>query len=142
VPEKLCAVLKLKSEIGITLKQAYDSKDYDKLRHLAMNELTAIAEAVRELRIAHRSQWLCMFKPFGWEVIDIRYGGVISRLDTASFRIMDDVEGRMARIEELEQERLVYSTVNRFNHKGVGLCRYYAERLLPCFEPFLSVVNE
>ncbi|MGG1634251.1 beta-N-acetylhexosaminidase [Paenibacillus sp. FSL K6-3182] len=139
MPEKLCTVLKLKSEIGITLKQAYDSKDDDKLRHLAMNELTAIAEAVRELRIAHRSQWLRMFKPFGWEVIDIRYGGVISRLDTASVRIMDYVEGRIARIEELEQERLVYSTVNRFNHKGVGWCSYYYRMASP--NVFFHVLN-
>ncbi|MGO4348986.1 beta-N-acetylhexosaminidase [Paenibacillus sp. MCAF9] len=139
VPEKLCAVLKLKSEIGITLKQAYDSKDNNKLRHIAMNELTAIAEAVRELRIAHRSQWLRMFKPFGWEVIDIRYGGVISRLDTASVRILDYVEGRIARIEELEQERLVYSTVNRFNHKGVGWCSYYYRMASP--NVFFHVLN-
>lgn len=139
MPEKLCAVLKLKSEIGITLKQAYDSKDNDKLRHLAMNELTAIAEAVRELRLAHRSQWLRMFKPFGWEVIDIRYGGIISRLDTASVRIMDYVEGQIARIEELEQERLVYSTVNRFNHKGVGWCSYYYRMASP--NVFFHVLN-
>ena len=56
-----------------------------------------------------------IFKPFGWEVIDIRYGGVISRLDTASERLMDYVEGRLERIEELEQERLIYSVITSYS---------------------------
>lgn len=111
-----------------------------------MNELTAITEAVRELRIAHRSQWLRMFKPFGWEIIDIRYGGVISRLDTASVRIMDYVEGRIARIEELEQERCVQHSKplqpQRSRLVQLLLSDGIAKRLLPCFKPFLIELNE
>lgn len=139
MPEKLSAVLKRKSEIGIALKQAYDSKDTNTLKHMATSVLPAIAKAVQELRAAHRTQWLRMFKPFGWEVIDIRYGGVISRLDTASIRILDYVEGRIARIEELEQERFVYSTTNRFNHKGVGWCSHYYRMASP--NVFYHVLN-
>lgn len=139
MPEKLCAVLKLKSEIGITLKRAYDMKDIDTLHHVATDGLTAITDAVRELRVAHRTQWLRMFKPFGWEIIDIRYGGVISRLDTATMRILDFVEGRITSIEELEQERLVYSTSNRFNNKGVGWCSYYYRMASP--NVFFHVIN-
>ena len=139
MPEKLSAVLKRKSEIGILLKQAYDAKDVDTLRHMAKNVLPAISKAVQELRIAHRTQWHRMFKPFGWEVIDIRYGGVITRLDTASFRIMEYVEGRTARIEELEQERLVFSTTNRDNHKGVGWCSHYYRMASP--NVFYHVLN-
>lgn len=139
VPEKLSAVLKRKSEIGIVLKQAYDAKDMDTLRRVATDELPAIAEAVRELRLAHRTQWLRMFKSFGWEVIDIRYGGVISRLDTASFRLLDYVDGRIHRIEELEQERLIFSSSNRFNNKGIGWCSYYYRMASP--NVFFHVLN-
>ncbi|WP_068613266.1 beta-N-acetylhexosaminidase [Paenibacillus tuaregi] len=139
MPEKLAAVLKQKSEFGIALKRAYDAKDAGTLRAMAVNGLPAIAETVRELRAAHRTQWLRMFKPFGWEVIDIRYGGVLTRLDTAAVRITDYVEGRIPRIEELEQERLVYSTANRFNHKGVGWCSYYYRMASP--NVFYHVLN-
>ncbi|MEW9699498.1 beta-N-acetylhexosaminidase [Paenibacillus sp. SI8] len=139
VPEKLCAVLKIKSEIGIELKRAYDAKDTAALRRIATDVLPAIAEAVRELRAAHRAQWLRMFKPFGWEVIDIRYGGVVNRLDTASLRLLDYVEGRIGRIEELEQERLLYSTTNRFTNKGVGWCSYYYRIASP--NVFFHVLN-
>ena len=95
--------------------------------------------SVKELRAAHRKQWLTMFKVFGWEVIDIRYGGVMNRLDTASMRLMDYVEGRIDRIEELEQERLVYSTTNRFNQKGAGWCSYYYRMASP--NVFFHVLN-
>lgn len=139
VPEKLCSVLKRKSQIGIELKRAYDAKDNETLRHVVLEALPAIAEAVRELRAAHRSQWLRMFKPFGWEVLDIRYGGVVNRLDTATLRILDYVEGRIERIEELEQERLLYSATNRFNNKGAGWCSYYYRIASP--NVFFHVIN-
>ncbi|WP_391571523.1 beta-N-acetylhexosaminidase [Cohnella sp.] len=139
VPEKLSAVLKLKSECGLSLKRAYDMKDMDALRHIATTELPAIADAVRQLRGAHRTQWLRMFKPFGWEVLDIRYGGVVNRLETASFRLLDYVEGRIDRIEELEQERLLFNATNRFNNKGVGWCSYYYRMASP--NVFFHVIN-
>ncbi|OCT15838.1 glycoside hydrolase [Paenibacillus pectinilyticus] len=139
VPEKLCRVLKMKSEIGIELKRAYDAQDKDALRRIAADVLPAISDAVRELRAAHRTQWLRMYKPFGWEVIDIRYGGVVSRLDTASVRLLDYADGRIMRIEELEQERLLYSTTNRFTNKGVGWCSYYYRMASP--NVFFHVLN-
>ncbi|AJS60606.1 beta-N-acetylhexosaminidase [Paenibacillus sp. IHBB 10380] len=139
VPEKLCGVLKHKSEIGINLKQAYDAKDMNTLSRIATEELPVISLAVKELRKAHRSQWLRMFKPFGWEVIDIRYGGVVNRLDTASERILDYVEGRIPQIEELEQERLLYSTTNRFTNKGAGWCSFYYRMASP--NVFFHVLN-
>ncbi|MCZ8522680.1 MULTISPECIES: beta-N-acetylhexosaminidase [Paenibacillus] len=139
VPEKLCAVLRRKSEIGIQLKRAYDALDTAVLQRIAGEVLPEISQAVQELRAAHRAQWLRMYKPFGWEVIDIRYGGVVSRLDTAAFRIKEFIEGRVDRIEELEQERLVYSAVNRFNGKGAGWCSYYYRMASP--NVFFHVLN-
>ncbi|MHA6481911.1 family 20 glycosylhydrolase [Paenibacillus sp. strain BS8-2] len=139
VPQKLCAVLKLKSEVGIELKRAYDGGDKAELKRIALDVLPAISQGVMELRAAHRAQWLGMFKPFGWEVIDIRYGGVVSRLDTAAMRLIDYADGHLDRIEELEQERLVYSTVNRFNEKGVGWCSYYYRMASP--NVFFHVIN-
>lgn len=139
VPEKLSGVLKRKSEIGIELKRAYDAGDKDALRRIATDVLPDIAQAVQELRAAHRAQWLRMFKPFGWEVIDIRYGGVINRLDTASMRLIDYAEGRIGRIEELEQERLLFSSTNRFTNKGLGWCSFYYRMASP--NVFFHVMN-
>ncbi|MEK3752519.1 beta-N-acetylhexosaminidase [Paenibacillus sp. FSL E2-8871] len=139
VPQKLCAVLKQKSEIGLELKRAYDSGDKAVLRRIAEDVLPEISLGVQNLRAAHRKQWLSMFKPFGWEVLDIRYGGVVSRLDTASMRLLEYADGKLERIEELEQERLLYSTTNRFTDKGAGWCSYYYRMASP--NVFFHVIN-
>lgn len=139
VPQKLCAVLKQKSEIGLELKRAYDSGDKALLRRIAEDVLPEISLGVQKLRAAHRKQWLSMFKPFGWEVLDIRYGGVVSRLDTASMRLLEYADGKLERIEELEQERLLYSTTNRFTDKGAGWCSYYYRMASP--NVFFHVIN-
>ncbi|MVP00614.1 beta-N-acetylhexosaminidase [Paenibacillus lutrae] len=139
VPEKLAGVLRRKSEIGIELKRAYDAGDQDTMKRIASEVLPEISDAVKALRAAHRTQWLSMFKPFGWEVIDIRYGGVINRLDTASQRIFDYVDGKIQRIEELEQERLLFSTTNRFTNKGVGWSSFYYRMASP--NVFFHVMN-
>ncbi|KPV55435.1 hypothetical protein QJ48_33185, partial [Paenibacillus sp. A3] len=87
--------------------------------------LPELSRRVNALRIAHRNQWHAMYKPFGWEVLDIRYGGVLTRLESASARLLDYAEGRVDKLEELEQERLVFGQRNRFNNKGAGWSSYY-----------------
>ncbi|WP_130858760.1 beta-N-acetylhexosaminidase [Gracilibacillus phocaeensis] len=124
VPEKLCDVLAKKASIGIELKQAYDSKHFDVLRDIADNKIPEIIELVRVLHAAHKEQWLTINKPFGWEVIDIRYGGLIARLQTAAERVNTYVRGEVSTIDELEQERLPYNH-QVANSTGLGWSSYY-----------------
>ncbi|MFC4100671.1 beta-N-acetylhexosaminidase [Paenibacillus xanthanilyticus] len=132
VPERLSAVLARKSEIGIALKRAYDADDKSELARIAHDVLPAISQDVQALRQAHRTQWMRIYKPFGWEVIDIRYGGVVTRLDTAAYRLIEYAEGRLDRIEELEQDRLYYSAVNKsVPGKGIGWCSWYYRMASP-----------
>ncbi|TYP75410.1 beta-N-acetylhexosaminidase [Paenibacillus methanolicus] len=132
VPERLSAVLARKSEVGIALKRAYDADDKAELARIAAEVLPAISQDVQALRQAHRAQWMRIYKPFGWEVIDIRYGGVVARLDTAVYRLVEYAEGRLDRIEELEQERLYYSAVNKsVPGKGIGWCSWYYRMASP-----------
>ncbi|MFB9326687.1 beta-N-acetylhexosaminidase [Paenibacillus aurantiacus] len=132
VPERLSAVLARKSEIGIELKRAYDAGDKAELASIAAEVLPEISKDVQALRLAHRTQWMKIYKPFGWEVIDIRYGGVVTRLDTAAYRLTEYAEGRLDRIEELEQERLYYSAVNNsVPGKGIGWCSWYYRMASP-----------
>jgi hypothetical protein len=53
-------------------------------------------------------------KPFGWEVHDIRYGGLLARFATVKARIQDYLNGDTAALAELEAERL------RFDCLGEG----------------------
>ncbi|GIO27082.1 beta-N-acetylhexosaminidase [Ornithinibacillus bavariensis] len=124
VPEKLSRVLALKATIGVQLKQAYDTKNMDILTNLANVLLPELIVRVKALRVAHREQWLKLNKPFGWEVIDIRYGGLINRIDTAIKRLNDYLNHSIDSIEELEQERLFFSPDVQ-NSTSLGWCSYY-----------------
>lgn len=54
-------------------------------------------------------------------------------------RLLDYVEGRIERIEELEQERLIYSSSNRFNNRGIGWSSFYYRMASP--NVFFHVMN-
>ena len=103
--EKLSAVLEEKADFGVRLKAAYDAKDTGALRALA-GECEVIRRKLSDLRDSHKASWMTYNKPFGWEVFDIRYGGLMCRFDTAKERILAYLAGGLDRIEELEAERL------------------------------------
>jgi len=118
----LCSVLEIKAEVGLKIKDAYEKKDSTCLRWIAQEQLPELSKRIRDLRDAHRNQWFKINKPFGWEVLDIRYGGLSYRVDSAIKRLVDYLEGRIERIEELEEERLYFDGPER--DEGIGLGRY------------------
>lgn len=124
VPEKLANVLAIKAEIGLRLKCAYDADDRNTLREITTSELPEMMKRVLALRQAHKAQWMKLNKPFGWEVLDIRYGGLVSRITTAMERLTAYADGHLAGIDELEQDRLPF---NSYLDKtsGLGWSSYY-----------------
>lgn len=105
---KLCVLLALKSEVGIGLKEAYDSKNTAVLSDIANKTLPEIAKAAEAFKDAMETQWFIENKSFGFEVQDIRIGAVITRAKSASRRIKAYLNGEIDRIEELEAERLYF----------------------------------
>lgn len=125
VPEKLCSVLKIKCDIGIRIKQAWDKKDLGALKFIVDNDLDWLYVNIDELRKAHRNQWMKTYKPFGWEVLDIRYGGLLARVESASQRITDYLEQRIDTIEELEEERLEFDIEGGGEKNRLAYCNKY-----------------
>ena len=107
-PYFLSRVLKQKAELGVQIKEAYDKRDTPAISHFANTVIPSLIHAVEELRCAHRKQWLTAYKPFGWEVLDVRYGGVIARLQTAIYRLNQHINEGVPLLE-LEEERLLFS---------------------------------
>ncbi len=101
----LCSLLENKANFGIRLKSAYDKRDIAALREL-YSECDVIIEKIKHLRDAHRANWFTYNKPFGWEVHDIRYGGLTARFETVKERINDLLSEKITHIEELDAERL------------------------------------
>lgn len=108
VPYHLANVLAIKADIGCEIKKAYDEKDIEELKNIKEDTLPLLYERIKELRLSHRAQWLKTNKSFGWEVLDIRYGGLLARIDTTIERIEDYLAGKIDFIEELEEDKLYF----------------------------------
>ena len=64
-------------------------------------------------------------KPEGYEVIDLRLGGLASRLETCGKRLSDYLSGKLARIEELENELLCCDGCGKDFYGQVGFFASY-----------------
>lgn len=104
----LCEVLEKKSEIGIKINKAYSLKNIEELNNIAIYILPEISDAIEILRSTHRKYWMETVKPFGWEVLDSRYGGLCARVETSKHRILEYTNGKISAIPELEEERMPY----------------------------------
>ncbi|WP_059173871.1 beta-N-acetylhexosaminidase [Bacillus sp. FJAT-27445] len=105
--EQLTKVLSVKAEMGIQLKTAYDQMDKKEMKIL-LEEIKGLTMQIGNLHRKHREVWFSLYKPFGWEIIELRYGGLTARMETAQFRIQQWLENKIDRIEELEEKRLIH----------------------------------
>lgn len=101
----LAKVLERKAGLGVCIKQAYDKKDMDELKRL-MEKCTETIAHIEEFRKKFNAQWMAENKVFGFEVHDIRLGGLKERVLAARTRLSLYLEGKIERIEELEEVRL------------------------------------
>ena len=106
---KVSNVLALKSEMGIKLTQTYKNRNKVALKNLVEQELPELEMRVRALRSCHKEQWFIINKALGWDIMDMRYGSLLIRIQTAMEEIQDYLEGKLMCIEELEEERLSFS---------------------------------
>ena len=107
VSRALADVLLNKANFGVRLKTAYDEGDRQALSAL-YEECDVIIAKLEILKTAHRAAWYKYSKPFGWEVHDVRYGGLISRFETAKWTLGAYLDGRIDKIAELCEERLTF----------------------------------
>lgn len=101
-PALIARVLAAKTALRPRLLEAYRARDAAALRALADAELPELSRLVDELWRAHRELWLATYKPFGLEVLEMRYGFVRTRLSSLRERLAAYIEGRVDSIPELE----------------------------------------
>ncbi|OCA85865.1 glycoside hydrolase [Bacillus sp. FJAT-27225] len=122
--EQLAKVLEVKAEIGLKVKSAYDLNDKEKMGIL-LDELEELTKGVSSLHHKHREVWFSLYKPFGWEVIEHRYGGLKARLETAQLRLQQWLDDSIDRIEELEEKRLIHDGPMGIPEGSLGHHYYY-----------------
>lgn len=104
----LAEILSQKSELSVQIKVAYDAQDLSTLRQLCEEIIPHLTEKLWKLKELREDLWMTDAKPFGYELIDLRMGGVITRLESSRRRLLKYVEGRIDKLEELETERIPY----------------------------------
>ena len=86
---------------------AVRSGDKEKAANLAA-DLPGTIDAVQALRSVWRKLWESTNKPYGFEVIDFRMGGICARLGTAAERMNAFARGEIEDIPELSSETLIF----------------------------------
>lgn len=104
----LAHVLALKCRWHETAGPIVRSGDRERAAALA-DEVPATIEAIHSLRIIWRELWELTCKPQGFEVIEVRLGGVAARMATAGEKMRAFAEGRVDTIPELEEACLPLS---------------------------------
>ena len=108
--EKLAAVLADKADLDMCIKSAYDRSDRAALKDISQNVIPGIICNLTDMKSSREKIWMNDAKPFGYEILDIKIGGVITRLKSTGYRIDNYLNGNVLRLEELEEERLPYFT--------------------------------
>lgn len=104
---KLLRALHAKHDLGIRLRRAYSEGDKEELSRL-YGDILHTAACVEEFYRAFRAQWYIENTPQGFDMNDIKLGGLIWRLRSCADRLNDYLQGRAERIEELEKPLLKY----------------------------------
>ncbi len=105
---KLCDVLAVKYDLGVRTRNAYEADDREALRSLADNEYASLVRLIERYTEAFRKQWMAENKPQGFDVQEMRLGGLLMRTKSCRRRLLDYVNGKLGRIDELEEELLPY----------------------------------
>lgn len=109
---KLCDVLALKYDLGLRTRRAYEIGDKAELKRLAKNEYTKLPKLIDVYGRAFEKQWFADNKPHGFDIQDQRLGALIRRTDACRRRLLAYANGKIDRIDELEEKLLPYGNPN------------------------------
>lgn len=98
----LSDVLAIKSAYGVKLRKAYKNKDMASLKNLIANGKDLL-KRIDEFYDLHQKRWMKDNKPYGFEVQDIRLGGLVRRIESCVDRLEQYVDGEIPEIPELDE---------------------------------------
>lgn len=98
-------VMYLKADMGIRIRTAYENKDLSAMQQIIV-DMETLQEKLGTFYEQFRTQWYTENKPQGFEVQDIRLGGLQKRIENCRRTLQAYVEGKLDRVPELEEEIL------------------------------------
>lgn len=115
VLSSLSHVLSLKADLGNLTRERYHQKDYEALQQLIHDRYEPLIEALEIFYHHHQQRWMKDNKPHGFDVQDLRLGGLIQRVKHQKDMIESYVNHDIDIIEELEEDVLPF---NGFDSDG------------------------
>jgi hypothetical protein len=103
--QRLAEVLAVKSYLGVRTRSAYLAKDKEALKTIAL-DYTHLMEKLAVFHTSYEKLWHTVNKPHGFDVQDMRIGGVIQRVKSCKARIEAYINGEILEIPELSEEIL------------------------------------
>lgn len=107
--ELLAEILSKKCDWREHIPTIVRSKDRTAAKPYAvmMEELAVRTEELRSLWYA---LWHSAYNCYGWDIIDLRIGGLIARMKTAAGKMHDFADGKVETVPEIETEKLPYAS--------------------------------
>ena len=99
----LCDVLAIKFELGAQTRKAYDAKDMNALKEV-VGKYSNLLELLDVFYARFRAQWFIENKPNGFELHDIRLGGLIQRVKHCRDRLNSYIAGELTTLSELDEQ--------------------------------------
>jgi hypothetical protein len=114
----LCSFLAVKADLGIKTRAAYRSGDKAAIKAIVKDYNLALTR-LKTFYHSFYNVWHTENKPFGWEVQDIRLGGLERRIKTCKSVLERYLAGELSHIDELDADVLPTGKVdileNRFD---------------------------
>ena len=119
--EKLAKFLAIKYDLGVKTRKAYEAKDKQALQALIDNEYKQVLKRLDDFYSAFEEQWYHDNKAYGFEVQDLRLGGLKQRITHIRKILSDYVSGKIDKVEELEEGVLNVHCDENGNGKGLDV---------------------
>lgn len=103
----LCNLMAYKYDLGKKTREAYKLKDEKKLKEV-IKEYDIVLEKLEDFYLKFKTMWFKECKPNGFEVHDIKIGGLKQRLIHCKETLNDYLNKKIDSIMELEEEILDY----------------------------------
>ena len=108
----LCECLEIKIDLPERTRAAYAPGDKEAIRSLAEGDYTEFLARLERFYAAFRKQWYTVNKTYGFEIQDIRLGGLMQRIKSCRERLLEYAGGEITEIAELAEEVFPYPDGN------------------------------
>ncbi len=127
----LADVLSIKAELGLTVRNIYAAENRKAMKVVVKKTLPLLSKRLDALYEAARNAWMTEKKPHGFDVQDLRLGGLICRIKNVTRLLADWANGKTEKVAELEEKRLDYCGGGEEFQKKAVMLNYHIYNVTP-----------